>query len=136
MICSSRRVWTSRAIAGRGFKEMDHFARIARMAEPPILAVSLLLAALAIPAVVETAVVEPDLSAMATSATIDGFSFARTGRCEPGKWETIAEPSAKPGIALAQTSQDSIRLPGFRWRSTDRRQPPTLERTHTDVDVS
>jgi hypothetical protein len=56
--------------------------------------------------IAESPTVELDLSAMAIDGSMDEFTFARTGRGDPGKWELITEPSAHLGLAIAQTSQD------------------------------
>ena len=85
---------------------MGQFAKGRQMATSLVVAGSLLLGPLAFRAASQTSIVEPDFSAMAMYASTDGFTFARTGQGEPGKWETITEPSAKFGIAFAQTSQD------------------------------
>jgi Galactocerebrosidase, C-terminal lectin domain len=36
-----------------------------------------------------------------------GFSFARTGRGSDGEWIVIADPTAKAGLAIEQTSTDA-----------------------------
>ena len=85
---------------------MDQFGKRLRIPTLLVLAGSMLLGLLAFRATSRTVVVEPDFSDMAINASTEGFTFARTGQGELGKWETITEPSAKLGIAFAQTSQD------------------------------
>ena len=86
---------------------MDQFRNGLRISTLLVVAGSLLLLEpLATRAASQTIVVEPDFFDMAINASTQGFTFARTGKGEPGKWETITEPSAKLGIAFAQTSQD------------------------------
>lgn len=86
---------------------MDQFPKELRISTLLLMAGSLLLLGpLAIRAASQTIVAEPDFSDMAINASTEGFTFARTGKGEPGKWETITEPSAKLGIAFSQTSQD------------------------------
>jgi hypothetical protein len=36
-----------------------------------------------------------------------GFAFARTGQGEPGQWIVVSDPTAAPGVAIAQTSTDT-----------------------------
>ena len=44
---------------------------------------------------------------MTTGMPPAGFSFARTGRGTPGKWTVVADPTAKAGVAIEQTSTDT-----------------------------
>src|SRR5207237_4851581 len=48
-----------------------------------------------------------------------GFSFARTGRGAEGKWNVIADPTAKAGRAIEQQSTDR----------TDYRFPPAIHQS-------
>jgi hypothetical protein len=67
---------------------------------------ALLSAVMTATVIAESPMVELDLSAMAIDSSMDELTFARTGRGGPGKWELITEPTAKLGLAIAQTSQD------------------------------
>jgi hypothetical protein len=98
---------------------MDRSAREFRTVRRWLAAGSMLLGSWALPAAAETAAVEPDFSAMAIYASMDGFTFARTGQGAPGQWEVIAEPSAKLGLVFAQTARTTLTT-DFRWQSMGR----------------
>ena len=44
---------------------------------------------------------------MAISSPPAGFSFARTGQGSAGEWTVVADPTAKGGLAIEQTSTDT-----------------------------
>ena len=44
---------------------------------------------------------------MTVGSPPSGFSFARTGQGGDGKWTVVADPTAKGGLAIEQTSTDT-----------------------------
>ena len=48
-----------------------------------------------------------DIDRMSLGSPPSGFSFARTGRGGEGEWSVVADPSARGGRAIAQTSTDN-----------------------------
>src|SRR3954468_21700568 len=69
--------------------------------------VALILACMGAPAFAEGEISMIQIDQMAVGKPPPGFSFARTGQGSIGDWTVVADPTAKGGVAVEQTSTDA-----------------------------
>ncbi len=69
--------------------------------------VALMLACINAPAFAEGDINMIQIDQMAAGKPPPGFSFAHTGRGSDGAWTVVADPTAKGGVAIEQTSTDT-----------------------------
>jgi hypothetical protein len=68
--------------------------------------VALILACIDAPAFAEGEIGMIQIEKMTVGKPPPQFSFARTGQGTPGEWTVVADPTAKGGLAIEQTSTD------------------------------
>jgi hypothetical protein len=69
--------------------------------------VALILACIDAPAFAEGEIGMIQIEKMTVGKPPPEFSFARTGQGTPGEWTVVADPTAKGGLAVEQTSTDT-----------------------------
>jgi len=69
--------------------------------------VALMLACIGAPAFAEGDINMIQIDQMTVGKPPSGFSFAHTGRGGDGAWTVVADPTAKAGVAVEQTSTDT-----------------------------
>jgi hypothetical protein len=81
--------------------------RASRSSRTIIAHVALMLACIDAPAFAEGDINMIQIDQMAAGKPPPGFSFAHTGRGSDGAWTVVADPTAKGGVAVEQTSTDT-----------------------------